>query len=154
MTYTYKLSRRLASGHETIRIIRPLVLLALFLLATACGTGELTTPHTPDTDRATPGWVSLSLTTPRGDDGVVQISVVGPAMDSLQLSGTGGFASLSGGVARFLITGRIASGVVARMWVPDTRKAAMYAATVNQAAARTTYQLQELSQGYAATVTR
>lgn len=38
MTYTYKMSRRLASGHETIRIIRPLVLLALFLLATACGT--------------------------------------------------------------------------------------------------------------------
>ena len=37
MTYTHKLSRRLASGHETIRIIRPLVLLALFLLATACG---------------------------------------------------------------------------------------------------------------------
>jgi hypothetical protein len=38
VTYTYKLSRRLASGHETIRIIRPLVLLALFILATACGT--------------------------------------------------------------------------------------------------------------------
>ena len=36
MTYTYKLSRRLASGHETIRIIRPLVLLVLLLLATAC----------------------------------------------------------------------------------------------------------------------
>ena len=38
MTYTYKLSRRLASRYETIRTIRPLVLLALFLLATACGT--------------------------------------------------------------------------------------------------------------------
>ena len=37
VTYTYKLSRRLASGHETIRIFRPLVLLALLLLATACG---------------------------------------------------------------------------------------------------------------------
>ena len=37
VTYTYKLSRRLASGHETIRIIRPLVLLALLLIATACG---------------------------------------------------------------------------------------------------------------------
>lgn len=37
MTYTYKLSRRLASGHETIRVLRPLVLLVLLLLATACG---------------------------------------------------------------------------------------------------------------------
>lgn len=154
MTYTYKLSRRLAAGDRVIRTLRPLFLLLFVLLATACGTGELATPHTPDTDRATPGWVSLSLTTPRGDDGAVQMSVAGAAMDSLQLSGVGGFASLSSGVARFLITGRIASGVVARIWVPDTRKAAMYVATVHQAAAKATYQLQDLSQGYAAAVTR
>ncbi len=154
MTYTYKLSRRLASSHDTLRTLRPLVLLLLVLLATACGKGDLVDPHTPDTERATPGWISLSLTTPRTDDGAVQMSVLGPAMDSLQLSGVGGFASLSGGVARFLITGRIASGVVARIWVPDTRKASIYVATVDQAAARKTYQLQDLSQGYAARVTR
>lgn len=154
MTYTYKLSRRLASSHDTIRTLRPLVLLLLVLLATACGTGELANPHTPDAERATPGWVSLNLTTPRTDDGAVQMSVLGPAMDSLQLSGTGGFASLSGGVARFLFTGNIASGVVARMWVPDTRKTSIYVATVDQAAARKTYQLQDVSQGYTARVTR
>ena len=154
MIYTYKLSRRLASSDPVIRTLRPLILLLFVLLATACGTGELATPHTPDTERATPGFVSVSLTTPRADDGVVQLSVAGPAMDSLQLSGGAGFASLSSGVARFLITGRIASGVVARMWVPDTRKASIYVATVHQAAARGTYQLQDLSQGYAATVTR
>jgi hypothetical protein len=37
VTQTCKLSRRLASGSETIRILRPLVLLILLLLATACG---------------------------------------------------------------------------------------------------------------------
>jgi hypothetical protein len=154
MTYTYKLSRRLASSDNAIRTLRPLILILLALISTACGKGDLVSPHTPDTERATPGWVSLSLTTPRTDDGVVQMRVLGAAIDSVQLSGVGGFASMSGGVARFLITGRIASGVVARMWVPDTRKAAMYVATVNQAAAKATYQLQDLSQGYAATVTR
>ncbi len=154
MTYTYKLSRRLASSHDTIRTLRPLVLLLLVLLATACGSGELINPNTPDTDRATPGWVSLSLTTPRADDGAVQMSVLGPAMDSLQLSGAGGFAFMSDGIARFLITGSIASGVVARIWVPDTRKASIYVATVDQAAARKTYQLQDVSQGYAARVSR
>jgi hypothetical protein len=75
-------------------------------------------------------------------------------MDSLQLSGAGGFASSSRGIARILITGRIASGVVARMWVPDTRKVSLYVATVDEAAARVTYQLQDLSRGYAAGVTR
>ncbi len=133
MTYTYKLSRRLASSHDMIRTLRPLILLLLMLLATACGTGELANPHTPDTERAMPGWISLSLTTPRTDDGAVQMSVLGRAMDSLQLSAVGG---------------------VARMWVPDTRKTSIYVATVDQAAAWGTYQLQDLSQGYAAKVTR
>ena len=154
MTYTYKLSRRLASSDDVFRTLRPLILLLLALIATACGKGDLVSPHTPDTDRATPGWISLSLTTPRTDDGAVQLRVFGAAIDSVQLSGVGGFASMSGGVARFLITGRIASGVVARMWVPDTRKASIYVATVDQAAAKVTYQLQDVSQGYAARVTR
>ena len=154
MTYTCTPSRRLASSDHTIRILRPLVLLLIVLLATACGSGELVTSRAPEPDRPTPGWLSLDLTTPRADDGAVQLSVAGPAMDLLQLSSTGGFASLSSGIARILITGRIASGIVARIWVPDTRKVSLYVATVDEAAARGTYQLQELGQGYAARVTR
>ena len=154
MTHTHKSSRRLASSDHLIRILRPLFLLLIVLLATACGSGELVNPHIPDVDRATPGWVTLKLTTPRADDGAVQMSVLGPAMDSLQLSVPGGFASLSNGIARVLITGSIVGGTVARFWIPDTRKASIYVAAVDQAAARGTYQLQDLSQGYAASVTR
>lgn len=154
MTYTQKVSRRPASNDQVIRILRPLFLLLIVLLATACGSGELVNPHTPDSDRAAPGWLTLNLTTPRADDGAVQLRVLGPAMDSLQLSGPGGFASVSNGVARVLITGRITGGAVARFWVPDTRKALLYVATVEEAAARGTYQLQDLSQGYSAHVIR
>jgi hypothetical protein len=154
VTYTYKLSRRLASSHETARTLRPIVLLLLALLATACGTGELTSTNTPDADRATPGWVTLSFSTPRTDDGAVQLRVLGPSIDSLELTGTRGFTSLSGGTLRVLLTGPIASGPVARFWVSDTRKASVYVATVEEAAARSTYLLQDLSQGYAARVTR
>lgn len=154
MTNTQMPSRRSASSDDALRILRPLFLLLIVLLATACGSGELVNPHIPDADRATPGWVTLNLTTPRADDGAVQLSVNGPAMDSLQISRAGGFASLSSGIARVLITGPIASGAVARFWVPDTRKASIYVATVDQAAARGTYLLQDLSQGYSASVTR
>ena len=154
MTYTYKLSRRLAGIHETVRMLRPLVLFLLALLATACGTGELTNPKTPDASRAVPGWLSLTLTTPRIDDGAVQLTVAGPAIDSLQLVGVQGFASVSTGVARLLVTGTIRSGAVARFWVADTRNASVYTAAVIEAAARGTYQLQDVSQGYGARVTR
>lgn len=154
MTYTYKLSRRLAGIHETVRMLRPLVLFLLALLATACGTGELTNPKSPETSRATPGWLSLTFTTPRADDGAVQLTVAGPSIDSLQLTGVQGFASVSSGVARLLATGAIRSGVLARFWVADTRNASVYVATVNEVAARGTYQLQDVSQGYGAKVTR
>lgn len=154
MTYTFKLSRRLAGIHETVRTLRPLVLFLLALLATACGTGELTNPKTPDAARATPGWLSLTFSTPRADDGAVQLMVAGPALDSLQLTGVQGFASVSGGTARLLVTGTIRSGAIARFWVPDTRNAAIYTASVVEAAARGTYQLQDVAQGYGARVTR
>jgi hypothetical protein len=154
VTYTFKLSRRLAGTHETVRTLRPLVLFLLALLATACGTGELINPKTPDASRATPGWLSLTFTTPRADDGAVQLTVAGPSIDSLQLTGVQGFASVSSGVARLLVTGTIRSGTLARFWVADTRNASIYAATVHEAAARGTYQLQDVSQGYGARVTR
>jgi hypothetical protein len=61
-------------------------------------------------------------------------------------------ASTSSG-ARFLVRGALASGVIARIQVPDVTKAASYAASVEQAAARTTY-LQQSLVGYTMTVAR
>ena len=55
----------------------------------------------------------------------MQLRVFGAAIDSVQLSGVGGFASMSGESRGSSSPGRIASGVVARMWVPDTRKASI-----------------------------
>lgn len=154
MTYTYKLSRRLASSHDPFRWLRPLVLLLLGLLATSCSKGDLLSPP-PDGERATPGWITLNLITPTDDDGAVLLRVTGPAMDSLRLSGGQGFTYRHGDTARFLLTGRIASGPVARIWVADTRQApSHYLAAVEEAAARGTYQLRALTPGYGAGVTR
>lgn len=151
MTYTHKLSRRLAAIHEAGPALRPLVLLLLILLATACGGGDLINPNTPSTPlpgQPAPGWVSVILVTPHGDDGVVQIRVSGPAIDSAETSSGHGVATVAGGSARILAVGLVNSGAVARIWVRDTRKASQYSGTVEQAAARGTYELRNVGQGY------
>jgi hypothetical protein len=85
---------------------------------------------------------------------VVQLSLAGARIDSLELSGAQGFAMLVNGTGRLLVTGEVKNGVVARIWVPDTRAIASYTGSVEAAAARSTYQLQDISQGYSVQVTR
>ena len=155
MTYTYKLSRRMAASHDRMSDVRKVMLLLLLLLAISCG--ETTTePSLPDTtpNASHAGWLSVALTTPNSNDGLVQLSLLGGRIDSLELTGSRGFALLANGTGRLLVTDEIQNGVVARIWVPDTRAFASYTGSVEAAAARTTYQLQDISQGYAVRVTR
>lgn len=157
MTYTYRLSRRLAAIHEVAPTLRPLVLLLLILLATACGTGELTNPETPSRplpNQAVPGWLSLLYSTPNADDGAVQIRISGPAMDSLTLTGGRGLAAVVEGAGRVLVAGDVQSGVIARMWVPDIRKSELYLTLVEQVAARGSYRLRDVTLGYGVQVIR
>lgn len=156
MTYTYKLSRRLASSHDAGSDARRIALLLLLLLAISCGGDDLASPTTPQPgpSPAVAGWLSVMLTTPNADDGAIQLSLSGAPIDSLELSGNPGFAALVDGAGRLLVTGNIRSGVVARIWVPDLRAAARYHGSVDAAAARSSYALQDLSRGYAVQVTR
>jgi hypothetical protein len=154
MTHTYKLSRRLAASHDPLSDVRRVMLLLLLLLAISCRDG-LTDPQTPNPnpEPATAGWVSVVLTTPNGNDGAVQLTLSGAPIDSLQLTGSG-FASLLNGSGKLLVTGTVQSGIVARIWVQDVRATARYQGSVDAAAARSTYQLQDLTQGYSLRVTR
>ena len=156
MNYTHKLSKRLAAAHDPMDDVRRVMLLLLLLLAISCRDG-LTDPSdqpNPTPSSAVAGWVSIVLTTPNANDGAVQLSLAGPPIDSLELSGARGFATLANGGAQLLVTGEIRSGVVARMWVPNTRATASYLGTVQAAAARSTYQLQDVTTGYSVQVTR
>lgn len=152
MTYTYKLSRRLAVSHDPLSDLRKIMLFLLLLLAISCGDGS-TGPSHPD-NVVQPGWLSVALTTPNANDGVVQLSLAGGRIDSLEVTGGQGFAMLVNGAGRLLVTGDVGSGVVARMWVPDTRAFASYSGSVEAAAARSTYQLQDITPGYSVHVTR
>jgi hypothetical protein len=154
VNYTYKLSRRLAASHDPLSDVRRIMLLLLLLLAISCRDG-ITEPDTPKPGPAPSiaGWLSVVLTTPNRNDGAVQLRLSGAPIDSLQLTGSG-FASLVNGAGKLLVTGTVQSGVVARIWVPDIRATARYQGSVEAAAVKYTYQLQDVSQGYSLQVTR
>lgn len=159
MTYTFKLSRRLASMHES-RILAPLALVMVVLLG-ACSEGLQTEPAprhpvTPPTAPApVPGWLNLQVITPYANDGAVQLTVVGGAIEEIELLPEfDGYTGVTATGARVLVTGVIVSGPVARIRVPDVDKAAAYLALIGQVAERGTYALRSSTLGYRAEVVK
>ncbi len=159
MTYTFKLSRRLASIYDS-RTLAPIAL-AMAVLLGACADGLLTepTPRNPVTPPSVPapvpGWLNLQFTTPYATDGAVQLTIVGGAIDEVQLQPQfTGYTGVAAGSARVLVTGQIASGTVARIRVPDISKAAGYQALIGQVAERGTYALRSSTLGYRAEVVK
>jgi hypothetical protein len=128
-----------------------LVPLTLFVLA-ACSSNSATVPTTPP-PAPTGGWLTVQLTTPRSDDGAVQFSVTGPAIDSVKIVSYDGFATIDNGTANLIVTGQVGNGDIARVFVPDLSLTLQYQATVAAAAARGTYALQALD-GYRAVLVR
>jgi hypothetical protein len=128
-----------------------LVPLALFALA-ACSSNSTTAP-TATPPGPTGGWLTLQLTTPRTNDGAVQFSVTGPAIDSVKIVTYDGFATIDNGTANLIVTGQVGNGDIARVFVPDLSLTSQYQASVAAAAVRGTYALQALD-GYRAVLVR
>jgi hypothetical protein len=160
VTFTFKLARRLASIHES-RVAAALAL-AMTLTLGGCADGLLTepAPRNPVTPPPTapapvPGWLTLQFTTPFANDGAVQITITGGAVDEIRLQPQfDGFAGVADGGARVLATGDLKSGAVARIRVPDVNKAAGYQALIGQVAERGTYALRASTLGYRAEVVK
>lgn len=127
--------------------IRWVILLPLSLGALAACHGE-----DKPTDPSGPGVLELVLTTPNANDGAVLLEVTG-AVDSVQPMSYTTFSSLESGGARVVVTGDIASGVVARLYVPDAASAGQYTGSLSQAAQRSSFTLQNLT-GYRVVVRR
>lgn len=129
--------------------------MAALVLATACAGGSTATgPDSPPPPPvATPGWLTVQFDTPHSDDGAVQLLINGPAVDSVKLIGYDGYASVVNGEVNLLVTGAVTGGIVAQVRVADLAHASEYRASIVAAAARTTYQLQDLS-GYRAVLVR
>lgn len=147
MTYRFKLSRRLASNHR--RLLAALPLLAFLA---ACG-GSSPTGSSGGND-ATPGWLSVELTTPHDDDGAVQLRITGPGVDSVVASTPyNGYGITSGSSADLVLTGAIRTGRVARFRVADVSRSSQYVATVTAAAQGGSYALRGTS-GYRTAIVR
>ena len=149
MTYTFKISRRLASNHR--RFFGAACIAALL---TACGGNSATGPSTGDTHSPVSGWLTVELTTPHSDDGAVQLQVTGPAIDSIVADGRyQGVGQSTGGRADLIVTGSIVSGRVARFMVPDVDRAPAYSVRVVAGAQRNTWSLRN-SGGYGTAIVR
>jgi hypothetical protein len=141
MTYTFKLARRIANNHPGRRVVAAL---SAVLLA-ACGGASPTGPSTPlPPVVATAGVLTMELTTPNANDGAVQFAVSGPAIDSIRPIGYDGATAALAGQAQTILTGSLTSGAVARVFVRDIARANEYRAWVVAAAARGSYQLQDV----------
>lgn len=148
MTYTFKLSRRLASNDWRRAALAPL----LFLLI-ACGGGSSTGPSDGN-GPAVAGWLTVQLTTPHTDDGAVQLRITGPAIqDVMAESAYDGFGTAAAGVADLVMAGAIATGNVARFQVPDVNRASAYSVSVVAAAQAGTFALRNVA-GYRAVIVR
>ena len=106
----------------------------------------------PDPDPI-PGFVSVRLASPNGNDGALRFMIAGGQMDSLRTSGltlfsTGGSTSMTA-----IVAGTVNDGTVAQFWIPDVANVAQYTASLQEAAARDSYEQQSLS-GYTLSVAR
>ena len=122
---------------------------AVVAVTMSCGGDGDEITSTPSMD---PGFVNVSLSTPNSNDGAIMFTLAGGVIDSLTPAG-GTLFSASTGTNQFraIVAGTITDGTVLRFWMPDRRNIASYTATLEQAAARSTYEQQGLS-GYSLSI--
>lgn len=129
------------SSHSTFRFLA----ISMILVLAACSGETTTAPSQPVVPQVVGGWLTLQLNTPSNNDGAVQFEITGPALDSVKVSGYDGLTSIDNGIANVIVTGAVGSGVVAQVHIVDLTYASQYQATVVAAAARNTYDLQDLT---------
>ncbi len=123
----------------------------LAAITLACG-GDSNNGGTGPPDVSNPGFVNVTLSTPNSNDGALLLRLSGGTMDSLTASsGSIFFAETGTNVFRVMVAGTIANGPIVRFWMPDRRNVSQYLATLEQAAARSTYEQQSIG-GYSLSI--
>lgn len=116
------------------------------LAALAAGCGKETEP--------TAGTLMISLVTPNVDDGALRLTVYGGRIGVITAADPAYrlfIARPDSSSAHIIVTGPVAAGPLLRIDVPDAGLVSSYGATVQEAAARTTFESRVLT-GYATTV--
>ena len=96
----------------------------------------------------TAGSLEMTFSAQQANEGAVLLVVSGGPVDSVESLGYPIYsARLGGDTLKLIVTGQLSSGPLARLHIPDSRRASMYNARVAQVATRGTYGLKELA-GY------
>jgi hypothetical protein len=85
------------------------------------------------------GALNVNVSSPHLDDGAFMLSVYGGPVDSVESVGFTIYSIRGADSVKFIVTGSLGSGRVARIHIPDGRQASRYAAKVSQVAARLGY---------------
>lgn len=123
-----------------MRALPIVAVLALGLFALSCGDSNTSGPD-PEPDPVA-GWLSVRLTTSNSDDGGIMFTVSGGQIDSIRSSYSELHTAAAGSTSRrVIVAGTLTpGGVIAEVLVPNVQSATNYSATVEQVAARDTYQ--------------
>jgi hypothetical protein len=85
------------------------------------------------------GALNVSISSPQRDDGALLLTVSGGPVDSVESVGFRIYSIRAPDSVKFIVTGSLGSGPVARIHIPDGRLASRYSAKVSQVAARASY---------------
>jgi len=97
----------------------------------------------------TAGSLEMTLSAQQANEGAVLVVVWGGPVDSVESLGYPIYsARLGGDTLKLIVTGQLSSGPLARLHIPESRRASTYNARVAQVATRGTYVLKDLA-GYA-----
>ena len=122
------------------------VLVGVLAVAAIAGCGKESEPAA--------GTLLISLITPSVDDGAIRLMVFGGRIGAVTAADPADRIFVSrpdSNTARVIVTGALEAGPLLRIEVPDVELVASYGVTVQEAAARTTYESRALV-GYAATI--
>jgi hypothetical protein len=104
------------------------------------GVSALVVACSHDSIEPTAGALTVNLASPNSDDGAVLFTVSGGPIDSVASPGHQIYsARLDSNTLRLIVTGELASGTLATIYLADMHLASNYTATVNQVAARGSY---------------
>jgi hypothetical protein len=112
-------------------IIRSLVVAGLLSSSVLTGCSNNTGPAA--------GTLNVNVSSPQHDDGALMLSVYGGPVDSVESVGFPVYSIREADSVKFIVTGSLGSGPIARIHIPDGRQASRYSAKVRQVAARVSY---------------
>lgn len=112
-----------------------------YRLAAAVMLGVMSLGCSADPSGPAAATLELDFVTPSAEDGAVLFTISGGPVDSIAAPGHRLYTTrVDGNTLRVILVGNVGSGRLGRVYLSDERRIPQYTASINQVAARGTYQ--------------